>query len=230
MVDAETGEPVLVSAVILIDAAGVTRAGGITDSAGGFRLWAPEPGTYSIRADAKGYTTLVSPPFRLKGEETIELELRVSGEVEQLEPVVVTGEAQPFAPGPLRGFWERKRRGFGQFVTREEIEKSGAVYFTDVLRMVPSVRVVRNPRLNPFSAHSQYTVRIVGYGNCQPVLYLDGIKLGKIDEVTERGPDVFLSPHDLEAIEVYRVSEVPGEFGGSDARCGVIVVWTKRSP
>jgi hypothetical protein len=33
----------------------------------------------------------------------------------------------------------------------------------------------------------------------------------------------------MEAIEVYRsASEVPIEFGGNSASCGVIVLWTTR--
>jgi hypothetical protein len=36
---------------------------------------------------------------------------------------------------------------------------------------------------------------------------------------------------DIYGIEVYRgAGEVPGEYAGSTAACGVIVVWTKSRP
>jgi hypothetical protein len=36
---------------------------------------------------------------------------------------------------------------------------------------------------------------------------------------------------DVYGIEIYRgPSEVPGEFSGSNAMCGVIVMWTKSRP
>jgi outer membrane cobalamin receptor len=33
---------------------------------------------------------------------------------------------------------------------------------------------------------------------------------------------------DIEAVEIYRGATVPGEFGGGDAACGALVVWTRR--
>jgi hypothetical protein len=35
---------------------------------------------------------------------------------------------------------------------------------------------------------------------------------------------------DIEAIEVYRgLAEYPGEFASTDAPCGVVAIWTRRS-
>ena len=38
--------------------------------------------------------------------------------------------------------------------------------------------------------------------------------------------DSFLRPEDLEAVEVYRGPDLPGEFGTN--LCGAIVAWTRR--
>jgi outer membrane receptor for ferrienterochelin and colicin len=38
-----------------------------------------------------------------------------------------------------------------------------------------------------------------------------------------------VSPDQVEAIEVYRgPSEIPAEYSGNDAMCGVILIWTKQ--
>ncbi len=158
-------------------------------------------------------------------DETVELTLRVSRRAVELDPVTVEGEAERFRPALLRGFYERKERGWGQFITREDIEQRNPDTFTTMLRMVPGWRVVPHERGGRY-----YTVRGVGYKGCPPTFYLDGIKLGPIDSVTSLGVDIFVFPSELEAVELYRVSELPAEFGGSDAGCGVIAAWTRRSP
>ena len=80
----------------------------------------------------------------------------------------------------------------------------------------------------------KYTVRVRGLSNripgygCPPILYLDGINLGSIDDAEYGGPDLLVFPHDIEGVEVYGPATVPAEYGGSDAGCGVIVVWKRR--
>ena len=52
-----------------------------------------------------------------------------------------------------------------------------------------------------------------------------------IDERVDNtfGPDTPI--RDIEGIEVYTgPSDVPGEFAGRNAGCGVIVVWTRSGP
>ncbi len=240
VVDALTKRVVPNAAVILIDDAGRIHGGVVTDSNGFYSLRASRAGPYRLRVDAEVYTTLVSPPFELDAEETVDIELRIARqEATRLATATVTGEKQPFTHGPLRGFYEREKRGWGRFLTREDIRAKKPVRFSDALRLVPGIRVIRMPRKpgRPLTGSIQYTVRVAGAslralgGDCVPTLYLDGVKLGRIDDVSDgRGPDLLVHPNDLEGIEVYRPAVVPAEFGGTDAMCGVIVVWTLRSP
>ena len=59
-----------------------------------------------------------------------------------------------------------------------------------------------------------------------PNVFLDGHLVnpsGMVFDIND------IQPADMLAIELYRhVSEVPLKFGGSDAVCGAIVIWTKH--
>lgn len=150
-----------------------------------------------------------------------------------LDTLTVVGERARFRPPLLDGFYQRRSRGWGAFLAREEIEARGAYRFTQLLGTMRGVRLVRLPvREGGLQAIRHYTLRIVGKPRyCVPLLWVDGVLWGPVDQVTELGVDVALFPSELEAVEVYRrASELPPEFGGSDAMCGVIVVWTRRSP
>ncbi|MFQ5705409.1 MAG: hypothetical protein ACE5HT_15505, partial [Gemmatimonadales bacterium] len=206
----------------------------ISDSTGSYSLTAPGPGTYSLRSDAGIHGATVTSPFKIEEGKNPDIELRVSQrEVTELAGVTVTGESLPIGGDPIAGFYERKAHGLGEFITREDIEKKNPYNFTGALRLTTSVRIVR--MMTTPGGHPHYTVRFKGLAGrstgsvCAPVLYLDGAKLGPIDEAEEGGPDLLVVPSDLEGIELYRPSAVPPRFGGNDASCGVIVVWTKRS-
>jgi outer membrane receptor for ferrienterochelin and colicin len=102
-------------------------------------------------------------------------------------------------------------------VVREEIEKMGANMLSDVVRSMRgvtldcgggrgcSIRMVRAPM------------------QCPPEYVVDD----NVDNFF--GPTVPV--RDIEAIEVYTgPSEVPGEYAGRNAGCGVIVIWTRAGP
>jgi len=194
-----------------------------------------------------GYAPTVTPEFTVPdGSPSIDLTILLPSERVVLDPVVVTETRLPFAPGPLQGFYERKRRGWGLQLTREDIEEKTPVQFTDILRGLAGVRVVsagRNkyfvqmvgqvPRLQPGGyntrtptgssarADRQYETPVPA---CPVSYYLDGMKY----DPDERGIDEILVS-DVEAVEVYRrASETPADFLDSDSRCGVVVIWTRR--
>ena len=224
MVDRTTGDGISNASVLLLNEAGVIQKMTVSDPAAAYSVVAPAPGTYTFRVDAPGYNTHNEPPFSVLAGRILELEIRVWS-LTELAPVVVTAEAQPFAPGPLEGFYERKRLGRGEFVTREEIEQRGAVRFTDILRAVRSISVV------PLAGGSGYTVRLKGTTlarDCPPMLWVDNVRWGAAD--ADGGPDRALFPSDVEGVEVYRPSAVPLEFASGDTSCGAVVVWTRRSP
>ena len=215
-------------AVLLMGTDGAVYGAVLSDSVGRFKIDVPAPGDYTIRVQRFGYNATRSGMISVPANAAVQIRVNLRPDPEMLETVTVTGERERFAPGPLRGFYDRKRRGLGHFLTREQIEEKGVNRFTSLLRLMHGVRIVS-------LGGSRSGVRMRGFGgltgaSCIPLLYWDGVKTGKIDGITDLGPDGVLFPSDLEAIEVYTPSSVPGEFGGSDARCGVIVVWSRRSP
>jgi hypothetical protein len=197
----------------------------LTGPDGSYSIIAPGPGTYSIRVDAAGYNTLNGEPFLAPAGRMLEIGLEIWS-LTELAPVVVEAEAQPFAPGPVQGFYERMEVGRGEFLSREDIEQKGATRFTEVLRLVRGVTIV------PIRGSPHYTVRMKGAarlaGDCPPVLWVDDVRWGSID--IGGGPDRELFPHDIEGIEIYTPSSVPADFATGNSMCGVVVVWTKRAP
>lgn len=223
VVNQKNDQPVSLASVALINQAGTVKKLAITDSEGDYSLTAPEPGIYALRVDAAGFNTLNGIQFRVRQGQNVSFDLRL-WELTELAPVVVEAEREPFAPGPLAGFYERQKVGRGHFITREDIENQGSARFTDVLRLAPGVEIV--------ALRSSYTVRMKNVaritGDCPPVLWVDNVKWGSID--LDGGPDRELFPSDLEGIEVYTPSQVPPEFSTTDSLCGVVAVWTRRGP
>ncbi len=223
--DHQTGVAVASATVMLLSDAGIVRDMGLTGPDGSYSLDAPGAGRYSLRVDAAGYNTLNRDAFLVAAGRTIEMNVAIWS-LTELEPVVVTGERETFAPGPLEGFYERLKVGRGRFLTREDIEQKGATRFTDVLRLEPGVVIV------PLSGSSGYTVRMKGVarigGDCPPELWVDNARWGSMD--IGDGPDRHLFPYDIEAIEFYTPSNVPADFASGNSMCGTVVVWTRRGP
>lgn len=58
---------------------------------------------------------------------------------------------------------------------------------------------------------------------CYPIYFVDG----REDEFF--GP--LIAIRDIEGMEIYLgASDVPGEFAGSAASCGVVAIWTRAGP
>ena len=120
--------------------------------------------------------------------------------------------------GNLAGFYRRMDFGNGRFFTAAELDRRNTTRLTDVLRMVPGLRIETRGFTN--------SVRMRG-SRCAPLVWLDNQPLyaGEIDL------DSF-DARSFDGVEVYGgASSVPVEFQGNQrmsSACGTIVLWSKR--
>jgi hypothetical protein len=118
------GKPVSLVLVALLDADGHQRAAGLTDASGAFRIRAPAPGRYTLRAERIGYASAASPAFDLRDGETREQQLTASDQPVALQTLTVTPQTRRCAVRPGAGvataaLWEEARKAlnataFGQ--------------------------------------------------------------------------------------------------------------------
>ncbi|HKW49090.1 MAG TPA: Plug domain-containing protein, partial [Gemmatimonadaceae bacterium] len=119
----------------------------------------------------------------------------------------------------LADFYDRLSRGFGHFVTRDQIEKRNPMNLSDMMRLIPGARLVP-------THGGQATLRFnraTGARDCPPQYWVDGVKAYgfNIDDVT---------PDDVEGIEIYEgASTIPPQFNTREGTtiCGVVLIWTR---
>jgi hypothetical protein len=120
----------------------------------------------------------------------------------------------------LSDFYDRKARGFGHFITREEIEKQDPQNLSDMMRMVPGAQII------PVAGTGTSTLRFnraqIGR-DCPPQYWVDGVKAYNfnIDDVV---------PSDVEGIEIYPgAATVPPQYNTREGTtiCGVVLIWTR---
>lgn len=149
----------------------------------------------------------------------IELDSTRAARTAQLPAVAVTARAA-LVNYRLVDFERRRRTGIGQYLTDEEIRSSGAGNLTDATRSMRGMTVhcggnteVAGCRIHMVRAPN----------NCSPEYIVDG----QVDNMF--GP---MTPiRDIIGLEVYMgASDVPGEFAGTRAGCGVVVIWTLSGP
>lgn len=222
--------------ILLVDSSGVVQASAVTDSAGSVVLRAPFVGRFSLRLQRIGWRLVHEPEVMLAAGAVADLDLVARETAVELERINITaGGPDLLVPPRLRGFYERRKRGRGWFLTAEDLEKRNPMRISHALSMIPGVRLYTTDgahmtvRMN--TAMGMFGSSTSGGGSqvpgCPPLLYLDGLPLGDTDDML----DTIVFPHEVAGIEVYRrASELPAEFSGSRSGCGVIVIWTKRGP
>ena len=135
---------------------------------------------------------------------------------QMLAPVLVNEDAT--LGTRYTAFERRMKTGAGQYLVRADIEKAGANTLQDVVRSMRGVNV------DCSMGGSSCAIRMARAPmRCLPEYVVD-------DNVDNSfGPTVPV--RDIEGIEVYTgPADVPGEYAGRNAGCGVIVIWTRAGP
>ena len=192
-----------------------TAIGARADSRGLFRLTGLPSGTQTVEVRQisfalKRYTVDLSPTRESRLAAVLDARANVLGEV----------KVEAKAASSIPGFEDRAKRGMGNFLTRDDIEKRQSILLTDLFRTIPGLNIVFDG--------TNYAVLSARAGNrsCPMQWFLDGSPFDNSDNSI----DQMLRPDDIEGIEVYKsASEVPVQYQGQHASCGTILVWTKRA-
>jgi hypothetical protein len=189
--------------------------GGMTDAEGRFSIRNVAPGVDTVQVRYFGFepsTTVVD----LKPGHITDATLLISNAV--LEVADLTVEVRRIYTGKLRGFEERRMKGFGDFITPQQIERRQPKVPSDMLRGFAGV-VVGSEQ---FGQTEVYFTKGGSSGRCYPTVWLDGqpMRNMNIDEITGA---------DLLAMELYQGgTQMPPQWASNS--CGLIIVWTKEGP
>ena len=210
VLDVLTEAPVVTAAVSIRGRPAVID----TNQQGRFVLTGVPPGEHVLEVRRLGYAPLRHSVTVDQGL-TTDVEIGLVPAPVEMEPIVAT--ATRVRRLEITGFYERKHwgelTGLGHFITADEIDRwrpSSIAGFVSM--MVPGMSGLSNRRMS------------VGFSSqpCPMKQYLDGVLL------RGGGIDQFVKPFEVVGIEVYKgPASLPGEFTGSDARCGAVVVWTR---
>lgn len=212
VIDDETGDPIPQATVRIRNVARLFES----DSSGRFTADGLPLGELEVSIAALGYVPLRVKVFLQSEGRATERAFTMEFSGDKLPDIVVTSRAQRLAPRYM-DFERRRERGLGAYFRWDELKQRGFNTVGDALRTVRGVRIVCDQRNFECNAVMSRTP------NCPPEWWIDGVN---VRTFTENTPI-----RDIYGIEIYRgPGEVPGEFAGSNAGCGVIAMWTKSRP
>lgn len=203
-------KPVGDAEVVLAEAGRTVRS----DSAGKFVFRAVRGGPITLRVRALGYSSQVVT-FDLPDNQEVERVISLEAAVQTLEGVAVT--AAPSSGYRLVGFERRSQTGRGQYLNEAQLKELNAHSVPEALRSLRGVLYECGGGGGCYVRMARAPMR------CLPDYIVDN------QLMNDFGP---LTPiRDVVGIEVYSgPGDVAGEFAGSNAACGVIVLWTRSGP
>lgn len=234
MRDSAGGTPLALVEIVV----GGGRIAARSDAMGRYAIDLPM-GTHLITFRRTGYQQ-VERQVRLATVDLTRLDVMMRSEAMQLAPVEVEAPAPPRSWPP--GLDDRIAEGFGDFITDSVMRKFEHSSMSNLLQS--QVAGVRFRRLNGRTYAIARREGMPGVGDfrqdCFFAIWRDGMLIwdpgdqrpDPNDPTGYRGnppPDLDRwSIVGFEAIEVYTAAQVPAQYRGRSAGCGVILFWTRN--
>lgn len=221
--DAVTEGPVVAASVSVRGETAVTE----TNRRGQFILSGVPVGVHELSVRHLGYTTLSHPVTVSRGI-TTEVDIGLVPDPVDMEPIVATATRPRRLE--IKGFYERKYWGElvggGTFFTAADIERRMPVLISHMIADLSGIRLDCGIRRDSCKIINMRGASNLIPGGCEMLTYLDGVP---VRSGTRRsGVDNFVRPVEIAGIEIYRgPASMSAEFGGSDAGCGVVAIWTR---
>ncbi len=233
-----THAPIMGAEVLLPD----VGRGAVTDAAGRFRIAEFPPGKQHIVVRRLGFAPL---------DTTLAFGANVHAERSIYLSRVVLLDSMVTKAGAivLPGFDDHRKVGLGQFMTRAKLDSVEGVRLSTLLENLRGVRIVPGRGNISWLTTSHGPTSIVdtmsgtihvpdasdraegAKPDCYAQVYVDGhLMFGR-----SRWDPLFdinsLLPSQIEAIEYYTgPAETPSEYMTRNSQCGVLVIWTRRTP
>jgi len=189
-----------------------------TDSGGRFELTGLPSGPVDVVVRRLGFSP-AKIALDLRDGELRDIRVLLSPVAMVMDSISIMAEA-PEVEKAFGGFESRKARGFGTFITREQIEKKNPRVTTDLFRSVSGVKLVRED-----GTPTVVSTRLGSTAYCPVRYYIDGTSY----PLYGQSIDIMVQVVDIGAIEVYPGgATVPPQFGGRESACGVVAIWTRQ--
>jgi len=202
-----------------------------SDGRGRYRIASVPAGVYEIEVRSFRYKPIRRSVTFVAGD-SVRLDIYMEHVPALLSEIVVHGRALR-VPHGFEAIYERGARGWGTFITSEQIDSLNPRDIKTMFEPIKGMFVSQN---------GVYFNRCYGspklWGEYAE-LWIDGDRVTKFQNFSRsatdpRGMNEYLEqlpPRDVQAIEVYTSSgSIPAEFTSGGSPCAVIAVWTKRGP
>jgi hypothetical protein len=210
-----------------IQGAYVTVAGAehgeTTDREGLAKLAAVPQGNRLVEVKRQGYAyRRVAADFA--GGDTVRKEVAMTPAPIELDGIVVTTWGRSMAL-VRNGFYDRQRRGFGAFMTRQRLDELRPYRTAEAFRYMRGFMVVPRGSADIVVGTRGGSLR----GGCLPSVFIDGMMMFVMNARDQADAINMVSPDDIEAIEAYQgAASVPAQYNPTGSACGVILIWTRR--
>jgi hypothetical protein len=209
------GRP-LANAIVGLSATGLDTR---TDSAGRFLLAATPTGTWTLAVQALGYAPRQQPVDLIPGDTVAQVVALVRVQGMDTVQVRANAMARTVLGRNLAAVDERRKMGFGKFLTQEDFAKAeGGNILNFLTSRIPGMRIADTGRRTLVSSRGsvslsqpQCPIRVIfdGMPNAGP-LNLDSI-----------------DPSMIAAAEYYTPATLPFEFNFGISPCGTLLLWSR---
>jgi hypothetical protein len=187
----------------------------ITNDKGEFTMHDLPSGSKVLLARHLGFGA-ETVPVDLSSREEKHVTMKLAKFVAVMDPILVT--ARRTAALDKIGFSQRKKSGAGYFIGPDRLEHMHPFSVTDILRMVPGLRVSYGPYGDIVSSS-----RGGGRSGCVQY-FLDDMPY---TEATPGDITTFVSGGEVVAVEVYQDTNTPPQYMRAGTSCTTIVLWTR---
>ncbi len=204
----------------------------VSDPLGAFIFDNVRVDPFYIKTMRYSYVDIKAGPFSFDKKDTLRLHIELESKPIEYEPVTKIEEG--IDPQLERvGFYERKNKGAGYFLTKEDFSSQSLTHVSDIFSMFPGL-VIGNDGTRSSMVSARYQNMSIQTHKITMNIYIDGAKVNmdfkEVEGFYKPLELNIIDPENIKAVEVYPSSaSAPMQYGGlSSSTGGVVLIWTGR--